>query len=430
MRFYLLACFLWCSISASAQNNPYFPAQTAAWDTLAPSALNWCPDKIDSLYQYLEDEQTKAFLVLKGGRIVLEKYFDTFTVDSLWQWNSAGKGLTASLVGQAQAEGHLSIQDPTSNYLGQGWTSLPAAKENLIEIQHQLQMTTGLDPSNDLFCTLDTCLTYAADAGTQWYYHNAPYSLLRDVLEQATGTNLNIYTQQRIKNPIGMGTGIWVSAGFNNIFFSTARDMARFGWLMANEGKWAGQSVLQDSSYVQDMLQPSQSLNPSYGYLWWLNGQSSFMAPGSSLVFPGAISSPAPADVWLAAGKDAQLISYSPSEDLLVVRMGNANNNALVSFDVHDGIWERLMNLSCLTAVKQPAAVGIRLFPNPARDLLHIELPTDALRLELYNALGILQQQYPAQNQIELSDLPKGMYYLRVYTASGAYPAQPFVKAE
>ena len=62
--------------------------------------------------------------MLKDGKIAIEKYFGTFTKDSLWYWASAGKTLTAFLVGQAQENGLLSISDSTSKYLGSGWTGL------------------------------------------------------------------------------------------------------------------------------------------------------------------------------------------------------------------------------------------------------------------------------------------------------------------
>jgi sulfur carrier protein ThiS len=58
-------------------------------DTISPATLNWCADKIDTLYDFLEQKNTKGFVVLKDGKIVLEKYFGTFNEDSLWYWASA-----------------------------------------------------------------------------------------------------------------------------------------------------------------------------------------------------------------------------------------------------------------------------------------------------------------------------------------------------
>ncbi|HEX2535137.1 MAG TPA: serine hydrolase domain-containing protein, partial [Chitinophagaceae bacterium] len=74
------------------------------------------------LEAFLQLKKTKAFIILKNGRMVKERYFGTFTADSLWFWASAGKTLTAFVVGVAQQEGKLDIDDKTSKYLGTGWT--------------------------------------------------------------------------------------------------------------------------------------------------------------------------------------------------------------------------------------------------------------------------------------------------------------------
>jgi len=161
-------------LSNSLQSQLYFPpASGNTWDTISPSTLNWCPQKINELYTYLESTNTKSFMVLKDGKIVLEKYFGTYTADSLHVWNSASKTLVGFMTGIAQKEGYLNISDTTSDYLGTGWTSLTPAQEEKITIRHQLSMTTGMDDITNGDCTDPGCLTYIADAGTRWSYHES-----------------------------------------------------------------------------------------------------------------------------------------------------------------------------------------------------------------------------------------------------------------
>ena len=107
----------------------YFPPidNNATWETTDPATLGWCPDRINTMYDFLEQENTKGFLILKDGRIVLEQYFGTFTAQSLWYWASAGKTITSFLVGKAQEENLLSINNKTSTYLGEGWTNCTLA---------------------------------------------------------------------------------------------------------------------------------------------------------------------------------------------------------------------------------------------------------------------------------------------------------------
>lgn len=258
----------------------YFPPVSGTtWETTSPGTLGWTDPQLNDLYSYLQLKNTKAFIILKNGKIVVEKYFGTFTADSNWYWASAGKTMTGMLVGIAQQEGILNINHKTSQYLGNGWTSLPAAKEDLISIRHQLTMTTGLDdnvPESD--CTLPACLAYKADAGTRWAYHNAPYTLLDKVVESASGNTYNGYFQEKIRNKLGMN-GLWVRNGYNNVYYSTARSMARFGLLMLNKGKWDQTAIISDSAYFYAQVNSSQNLNPSYGYLTWLNGKTSHMLP-------------------------------------------------------------------------------------------------------------------------------------------------------
>jgi CubicO group peptidase (beta-lactamase class C family) len=63
------------------------------------------------------------------------------------------------------------------------------------------------------------------------------------------------------------------NVGFNNIYFSTARSMARFGLLNLNKGIWDTVPILNDTNYFTEMTTTSQDMNRSYGYLWWLNGK-------------------------------------------------------------------------------------------------------------------------------------------------------------
>jgi CubicO group peptidase (beta-lactamase class C family) len=316
---------------------------------VSPSELGWNTTELDTLLNYLQDNHTRGFVILYKGEIVVEVYFGNnvlgtapFTRESQWYWASAGKTLTATLAGIAQQEGHLDITQPTSNYLGSGWTSLSPDKENAITVEHQLTMTTGLyyDVS-DLDCTLPSCLTYRADGGQQWYYHNAPYTLVHEVVESATGIEYNLYTDQRIESVTGM-SGEWVELGYNTTYWSTARDMARFGLLILNEGKWEHTQVLSDINYYNQMVNTSQSLNPAYGYLWWLNGKDSIILPSLPTSFNLPLSQHAPEDMYAGMGKNGQFVNIVPSLDLVVVRMGEAPDGALVPIVFHDEMWKML----------------------------------------------------------------------------------------
>lgn len=422
--------------SVGKSQSMYFPPIVGnTWDTLSPASLGWCEPKIDSLLDYLEAKNSKAFILLKDGKIVIEKYFGTFTIDSAWYWASAGKTLTGFTLGIAQQEGFLSIQDTTSDYLGAGWTVCPPLKEDKITIRHQLTMTSGLDDGvPDHYCTLDTCLQYLADAGTRWAYHNGPYTLLDSVIESATGQSLNSYITQKIKNPTGM-TGAFFPSGYNNVFFSKPRSMARFGLLMLNQGNWNGNQILTDTSYFQQMVNTSQPLNPSYGYLTWLNGKSSFMAPGLQFNFPGSFSPNAPNDMYAALGKDGQIINVVPSQNLVYIRMGNAPGVGEVPIAFNDTVWIKLNEVMCnatsLSSITQDKNISI--YPNPTSDLLHINFSDQKnYQLKLMDVTGRILKVYDNLNtatQLSTSSLRSGIYLLQFTNDDGiVYTQKVLVK--
>lgn len=347
-----LTCLTACHKGGSSDPKPtpsadtlYFPPLSGStWETTTASSLGWDETALNNLYPYLQSKGTKAFIILKNGKIVSEKYFGTFTADSLWYWASAGKTMTGFLLGIAQQEGLIDINDKSSKYLGTGWTSAPLAKENLITIKNQLTMTTGLDDGvADPDCTLPGCLVYKADAGTRWAYHTAAYTILDGVIEHATGLPYNTYFQQKIRDKIGMN-GAWVkSPNSNNVYYSNARSMARFGLLLLNKGRWDKTAILADTNYFKSQINTSQNLNLSYGYLTWVNGKSSNMLPQSQIVFSGSIIPNAPADLFAALGKNDQKIYVVPSQKLVIIRMGNtAGGVKPAGSDFDNELWGKL----------------------------------------------------------------------------------------
>jgi CubicO group peptidase (beta-lactamase class C family) len=403
-----------CSFQTAKAQLYYPPIVGSTWETTDPATLGWCQDSINSLYDFLEQTNSKAFIVLKNGKIVLEKYFGTFTVDSLWLWNSAGKTLTGFAVGIAQEEGYLSINDTTSDYLGVGWTNLTPTQEEKITIRHQLTMTSGLADTGDIFCTDPACLNYMADPGTRWAYHNGPYTLLDGVIENATGLTLNQWVTQKIKAPTGM-TGLFIPIDYNNIFVSNARSMARFGLLMQSQGIWNGNPVLNDPAYFQQMTTSSQAINPSYGYLTWLNGQNSFMLPQSQFSFPGSPLSQAPADLYSALGKNGQIINISPSEGLVVVRMGEADGVSLVPVIYNDSIWARINRLSCVSSVPESSLSRISLSPNPVSgNMVQLDGLAQDDSVTLTTLSGKLLEVILNDQELQLPQLASGVYLITI----------------
>ena len=421
MRTIVLALLL-TATAAQAQQTYFPPIVGNTWETVDPAALGWCTDQLPALNSFLQQNNTKAFIVLKDGRIAIEQYFGTFTQDSLWYWASAGKSLTAFLVGKAQEEGFLDINAPSSTYLGTGWTSCTPAQEAAITVRNQLTMTSGLDDTGDLDCTAPSCLTYLAEPGNRWSYHNAPYTLLDGVITGATGQTLNSYLFNKLTLTTGL-QGAFVQVGSNNVFFSKARALARFGLLALAQGQWNGNPVMSDAAYFEAMVTPSQTLNPAYGYLWWLNGQQSYLLPGIQLQLPGPLMPDAPLDTYSAMGKNGQLCNVSPANGLVVVRMGDLPGGIFVPNVFNNEIWQYLNAVICLpTAVDAPHRTnGLAIYPNPASDQITVSMAgAIPQRIKVRGADGRECLSVQQLGKVDTSLLPPGTYLVEATGADGA----------
>ena len=318
----------------------YYPPAGSTWETKSITSLGWNTAAVQQLKDYLQLKNSKSFMILVNGRIVMEEYFNGHTKDDTWQWNSAGKTLTGTMTGIAQQEGLLQINNKVSDYIGTGWTSAPINKENLITNRHLLTMTSGLNDSNNL--VIRPNLTYMADAGTRWSYHNV-FQKLMDVVAAASSQSYDAYFNAKLRDRIGMD-GFWNNGIIFKIYHSTTRSMARFGLLALNKGKWNNEQII-NQAFFEESINTSQSINPSYGYFWWLNGKSSAMLPGSQAVYPGTLIPNAPAEMYAAMGAEDQRIYVVPSKKMVVIRMGNASDPqnpvfALSGFD--NALWEKI----------------------------------------------------------------------------------------
>ena len=341
---FILVTSLWSCNSddgnSSNEEAMYFPPiGSSTWETKTVASLGWDETQVQPLLDYLELKNSKSFIVLHNGKIVIENYFNGHAAGDLRYWASAGKTLTATVTGIAEQEGYLNINNKVSDYLGTGWTSATLAKENLITNKHLLTMTSGLnDALGDNVSPAN--LQYVADAGTRWAYHNV-YVKLQDVIAEATNQTWTNYFDTKLRDKIGM-TGSWVPYLGLSVYRSDSRSMARFGLLALNNGKWQNNQIVPQS-YMQNATNTSQNLNLAYGYMWWLNGKSNFRLPQTQLQFSGTLIPTAPSDMYCALGKNDQKIYVIPSRKIVIIRMGDAadaESFGLSDFD--EVLWEKI----------------------------------------------------------------------------------------
>ena len=318
----------------------YFPPiNNTNWETKSVTDLNWNENQLQPLLDFLEIKNTKSFIILHNGKIVIENYFNNHNSTSNWYWASAGKTLTTAVSGIAQDENIINIDSKVSDYLGTGWTSTTLEKENLITCKNLLSMTSGLDDTLGESVNPEH-LQYISDSEQRWAYHNV-YVKMQDAITQASNQTWSNYFNTKLRDKIGM-SGSWIPLGDLNVYWSNTRSMARFGLLMLANGKWENSQIISNH-FITESTSTSQNINEAYGYLWWLNGKGSYHLPQSQFEFQGKLIPNAPNDMYAALGKNDQKIYIVPSKKLVIVRMGNAadsENFALSSFD--NELWAKI----------------------------------------------------------------------------------------
>ena len=344
----LIAFLLVIGQANGADSAPMYyppPGATAEWQKISPVDAGYDKPKLDEVLNFACQQRSSGVVIVYRGKILAEGYWnpDDLPADSpkanakkargyeqrilgrdaaghvIEDVASAQKSISAILCGMAQERNLLKISDPVHKHLGQGWSKAAAEQEAAITIRHLLTMTSGLDED----------LKFEAPPGTSWFYNSTAYARVLMCTAAAAKLDRNELTKQWLTGPLGMADSRWserpIPAGFdakNNVgFATTARDLARFGVLILNHGDWNGQAIIKDKAFLHDALHPSQDLNPSYGYLWWLNGQPKVMR-GRQLV-DGPLIPTAPRDLVAALGALQRKLYVVPSQHLVVTRLGD-----------------------------------------------------------------------------------------------------------
>jgi CubicO group peptidase (beta-lactamase class C family) len=277
-------------------------------------------------------EGIRSLLIVKDGALVHEAYFGGYDRDNLHSIFSISKSVTSALIGIAIEEGFIQGVDATLlALLPQYAAQMGDEGKQEITLEQLLTMTSGLewdewtysysDPRNSHYY-LERAQDWMAyvisrplqDApGTQFAYNTGAVHLLGAIIERSTGQHANRFAREHLFGPLGIVSYIWpgdpqgypYTGGSEGGLRLKARDLAKFGYLFLNGGRWNGQQVIPEA-WVAASTQPRVELEArrAYGYLWWLG---SFTVQGRELDFINA------------EGYGGQLVGLVPELDLMVV---------------------------------------------------------------------------------------------------------------
>ena len=274
---------------------------------------------------------TLSLMVVHDGQILLERYapgVDQTTRTRTW---STAKSIAVTLIGQMVANGRLSLDEPLP-FADWGPTTGPDDPRRRITLRHVLQMSSGLYPVDNGNCnTVGSCLSYWAggssvkgaldrglvrEPGANWDYENYDTLLAVHAMETVIGDRQAYLELPRraLLDRIGMRSTLPGVDRFGNYVMSSqiytnARDLARFGLLYLNEGRWNGEQIIP-ASWVDFVRTPAPSTlqrGAMYGGQWWL-------VPDRNREVPP--------DAYSTAGNRGQYVVVVPSYDLVIVRRG------------------------------------------------------------------------------------------------------------
>jgi CubicO group peptidase (beta-lactamase class C family) len=317
--------------SASTASSTLAPAAPAA-DTLWPEGNAVAGNA--ALQHLLSDHALtgpgmRALLIVDHGRIVAERYALGFSAQTpLLGW-SMSKTVVAGLIGMLVKDGKVQLEQSALWPAGDGREHIRIA--DLLAMSSGLHFNEAYGAVSDVTSMLYLQPDMAAFArnqpldhpvGESWSYSSGTAVILSRIMQDAAGADSADFVNHRLFSPLGMTSatmeadehGTLVGSSY---MYATARDWARYGQFLLQDGVWQG-SALLPAGYVAMMATPVKASGGQYGqgqvWLW-----------GSDAATPGVNPDAAfgiPADTFYMSGHDGQTVAIIRSRQLVIVRLG------------------------------------------------------------------------------------------------------------
>jgi CubicO group peptidase (beta-lactamase class C family) len=321
----------------------------AAWEVARPQDEGLDPDRlraaVDLLQKKVGRDGVKELVIVRRGRMVWQGE-DPDKVHGVW---SCTKSFTSTVLGLLIADGKCSLDTKAADLF-------PPLKEKYaaVTLRHFTTMTSGYRAAGDA----EAAGSYLHGPskrpfepaeplfrpGEKYAYWDSAMNTFGLCLTAAAGEPLDAFLKRRIMDPIGADAAKWkwgdrgmvelsgksikVNSGSGNSdghIRISARELARFGHLMLNDGKWKDRQLIpadwvKEATRVQVPAElpdgfPKSDIPGSgvYGYNWWVNGKK----PDGRLRLPDA-----PPRTFSAIGHNNNRLWVVPEWGMVIVRLG------------------------------------------------------------------------------------------------------------
>lgn len=295
----------------------------------------------DETLSKIEAFEPVAFLVIKDRKIIFEKYWENYGPESLSNSFSMAKSIVGLLIGAAIDDGFIkSVEQPVSEFIPE----FRNEKNKDLKIKDVLTMSSGLnwdESYSSLFSTTTNAyygnnikdLIYGLEVvekpGVNFKYLSGNSQLLAMVIEAATQKTVSDYTSEKLWKPMGaVNSALWSLDNENGMekayccFNSNARDFARWGQLILNNGTWGNDTLIspdyvQASIHAADLFDETGNKINYYGYQWWIHDANGWNVP-------------------YMRGILGQYVFAIPEENAVVVRLGHKRSTEYINHHPSD----------------------------------------------------------------------------------------------
>ena len=306
-----------------------------SWNITSPETLGIELTKVQKLIEYIKEPSlnTQAAILIQSNNIIAEYYAEGYNKNDLVTSWSVAKSFSSTLIGIAIDEGYIgSVDDSISLYLPE-WKTEP--QEN-ISLKYLLGMRSGMDdhPGLGVYFQNDM-VNYSLDReisrepGIAFSYSNEDSMLFSRIIENATSLDFQEYADTRLFDKLDIKETWWTDKSGNTLTYAgldmTPREFAKFGLMIAQEGKWLDEQIVSES-WIGEATTEFDNL-ASYGYQWWTSTISE-----SGLGMFRQDDYP----FFSALGLDGQYVYVWPEKDLVLVRFTKYQHQGNIDSSVVD----------------------------------------------------------------------------------------------
>lgn len=290
----VLFCVL-ISASCFAQNTNPLQPPIAALPTAEPSSVQMKQDTISKLVDMIRSSQPRDFralVVIKDNKLVVEEYFNTYWRETIHDIRSAGKGITAILLGIAIDKGL--VKSTEQNIYDFFPSDKNATTRKNIKIKHLLNMSSGLYADDDddnapgntaNWLLKDNWVDFAMNLplkftpGDKYVYTDVCPMLIGAIIEKTSGMKLSEFAKKNLFEPLAIREYYWYTAPngstgpMGNLYIS-GLDFAKIGQVVAGKGEWNGKKIVSPSwiKEIRSVNFDISNTNPfstGYGNFWF-----------------------------------------------------------------------------------------------------------------------------------------------------------------